>query len=175
MISVRAATTDDVEICAAMVADVQQATWSRFAGPAFEPHRASDLVPGWSRAVCDPQHVALVAEVDGQVAGVWRAFPEDQSVHPSVTDGTSAHVADAYVCELFHGAGVAQRLMEEGLLVLTGAGFDSVRLWVPVRNARARAFYRRSGFRDTGKERQWAGVRRCEMRRRLQDVLPVDG
>ena len=60
------------------------------------------------------------------------------------------------------GTGTARRLLEEVAGHAAANGAPSLTLWVTDGNDRARAFYRRAGFRSTGrrqpvpeKPRQW--------------------
>ncbi len=50
----------------------------------------------------------------------------------------------------FWGQGVGQRLLEAALDFIRSQGLDRARLWVGEENWRARRFYQRLGFRETG-------------------------
>jgi GNAT superfamily N-acetyltransferase len=92
--------------------------------------------------------VALVAEMDGDVAGimVWGVH-EDYSY---VLDELRRHgrVEDIVVAARFRGLGVGQALLAEAERLTREAGIKRLRLTMLAGNDVALTAYRRAGFRD---------------------------
>jgi ribosomal protein S18 acetylase RimI-like enzyme len=77
-------------------------------------------------------------------------------------DAGGWHVISMWVSHPARGTGIARRLLEEVARHASAHGVASLTLWVTDGNDRARAFYRRAGFRSTGRRqlvpenpRQW--------------------
>lgn len=62
----------------------------------------------------------------------------------------TVELSKLYVLRPFHGTGIADRLMEEGLGYAKARGLSIVWLCVWERNPRAQAFYQRWGFKTVG-------------------------
>jgi GNAT superfamily N-acetyltransferase len=99
-----------------------------------------------------PNYWCLMAESGGEAAGYVMA-------HPAVTDGDDpqpipglAHIWLLFVTPTWWGTGVAKRLHDAALGEARRWECEAIRLWTPRRNARARAFYAREGWRETGAE-----------------------
>lgn len=162
---IRAATRDDAEAFATVIA-AAQATWSTWAGEAFQPYDAGQLAEQWSSRLADPATLAFVAcDEAGRVVAVAAAGPEAGSFEPSDTSTASAHLSTLFALPEHHGGGVAQALHDHLLAVLRYAGYHTVRLWVPEGATQARRFYERNGWASTGKITAFAGLARVEMRR----------
>ena len=122
---------------------------------------------GWDDAWC------LVAEAAGRpVAYVAilhaRTFEEPRTPIPGL-----AHLWHLFVLRDWWGSGVAGHLLREAVSEARRRGYEWARLWTPRDHARARAFYRREGWRDTGEE-QYApdlDLDIVEMRRPLGVML----
>jgi GNAT superfamily N-acetyltransferase len=63
-----------------------------------------------------------------------------------------AHIWHLFVRPAWWGKGVATRLHGAALDEARRRGAGAIRLWTPAGNARARAFYAREGWRETGAE-----------------------
>ncbi|MGH7717283.1 MAG: GNAT family N-acetyltransferase [Gemmatimonadaceae bacterium] len=100
------------------------------------------------RELADPALTYLIAEVDGAVAGyaLVRAGPAP----PCVTGPAPVEIWRFYVDRPWHGSGVAQALMTACESEARRRGGRTLWLGVWERNARARRFYEKSGFRDVG-------------------------
>jgi GNAT superfamily N-acetyltransferase len=96
----------------------------------------------------DPDHVTLLAEWDGELAGYaqLRRFPTP----PCVTGPHAVELRRFYVDAPFHGRGLAQRLMAEAVSTARRMGFATLWLAVWEHNPRGMAFYQKSGFSDVG-------------------------
>ncbi len=111
-----------------------------------EPFRASRFERWRSRRFDDePQGCAtLVAELDGAVVGFADVGPERPQA-----DGRERGWGEVYAFYLHPsawGSGAAAPLMAACVQRLADAGFADAALWVFRDNARARAFYARTGW-----------------------------
>lgn len=100
------------------------------------------------RELVDPDITTLLAEVDGQLAGY--AQLRFGAVPPCVTGEAAVELWRFYVARSWHGRGVAQTLMRRVELEANLRGARTVWLGVWERNARATAFYLKTGFKDVG-------------------------
>jgi len=132
------------------------------------PATATDLAPLtalWVRrwadahaAVSPPELVAIRTPEDfaTRLAGflavgdLWVIGPE------GAPDGFVAlkdhHLDQLYVDRPLEGTGAARVLMDHGLAVLAARGYAMAELWCNTGNARAAAFYRKTGWRLRGAE-----------------------
>ena len=86
-------------------------------------------------------YVALVAEVDGGPVGFAVAFALDRPDGGSGVELNALHVLPSH-----HGTGVAQALMDAVVAALRTWDVPTAHLLVLEGNARAEAFYRRTGW-----------------------------
>ncbi len=73
--------------------------------------------------------------------------------HPLSTDGEDGQVAELYalyVRPAWWSTGTGRALMDRVLARSSGAGYQSITLWVLRDNQRARRFYQRAGFAPDG-------------------------
>ncbi|WP_136709285.1 GNAT family N-acetyltransferase [Agromyces sp. H66] len=96
-------------------------------------HRTADTYPARVRDRLDR---TWLAERDGIITGFVVVVGDE--------------VEQVYVDAAARGTGVAAMLLEHAERVVAGAGHQLAWLAVVAGNARARAFYERSGWRDTG-------------------------
>ena len=61
-----------------------------------------------------------------------------------------AHLGHLFVKPQYWGSGVAAELLAHATAAATRRGYESMRLFVPVGQARARRFYSREGFSAVG-------------------------
>lgn len=112
-----------------------------YAAEAFAPARQA-------LELADPAASTLLAYRGDTLCG----FAQIRLGHPGPrsTNGASAELHRLYVDRRWHGRGVAGELLAHGCADAIAAG--SAALWLKVweRNARAIAFYRKSGFVDVG-------------------------
>ncbi len=98
--------------------------------------------------LADPLSTFLLAETNGRAiayAKLHRGEAPD-----GVSPARAIELARLYVDKEMHGKGVAHKLMEEMLRLATAEAFTSIWLGVWEHNERAKAFYRKCGFRDAG-------------------------
>ncbi|HEX6458175.1 MAG TPA: GNAT family N-acetyltransferase [Thermoleophilaceae bacterium] len=105
-----------------------------------------------------PERLALpgcwsrVAEGDGQMVGYVILRPAVEHETPDRLIPGLVHLYHLFVRPAWWGRGVATELLSSGLADAVQRGYHSARLWTPRRNVRARAFYRREGWHETGAE-----------------------
>jgi GNAT superfamily N-acetyltransferase len=90
---------------------------------------------------------AAVAEASGAVVGVGGYVPGRDGRDGALIPGL-AHIAAVFVDEAWWGRGVATALLAALVEHMRGAGYREARLYTPVGQARARAFYAREGWRE---------------------------
>jgi GNAT superfamily N-acetyltransferase len=119
------------------------ANMERYVAEHFSPeHQTAELA--------DPRLITLVAEVEGRPAGYAQL---GRTPAPACVAGPApVEILRFYVDRPWHGQGVAASLMEAA--AGAAADFGGRTLWLGVweRNARAIAFYRKSGFAEVGNQ-----------------------
>jgi GNAT superfamily N-acetyltransferase len=101
------------------------------------------VAPGvWSRRALDGGRVGHVLFEPARASRDWA------DVVPGV-----AHVAHVFVDEAWWGSGLAARLLAAAVAEARAQGYRAARLWTPAGQARARAFYAREGWHETGATR----------------------
>ncbi|HKN94111.1 MAG TPA: GNAT family N-acetyltransferase [Thermoleophilaceae bacterium] len=139
-----------------MIAVLEDAssTYSEWAPEGWNP--AQTLADSERKLI--PERIGLpgwwsqVAEHDGQMVGYVILRPATEGYAADRPIAGLAHVWHLFVRRAWWGSGVASGLLSAGLAGAAERGYDSARLWTPRLNARARAFYRREGWRETGEE-----------------------
>ena len=115
-------------------ADLQSAAWL-----GGRPHRASTERD--REYLSEPDRVAELAETDGELLGLAAFWPRDDRI---------AHLGYLFVDPGHQGRRVGRVLLERALAEMRRRGFTRAQLRTPVLNARARRFYEREGWSDTG-------------------------
>lgn len=112
-------------------------------------------VPQQTAELSDPDYVTLLAYVDGGLA----AFAQvRRKTTPACVQGPApVELQRIYVDRPWHGRGVAAPLLAAVFDVVRELGGRTVWLSVWERNPRGRAFYVKSGFRQTGTADFWVG------------------
>jgi GNAT superfamily N-acetyltransferase len=90
---------------------------------------------------------AIVAEAADHVVGVGGYVRGREGRDGPLVPGL-AHVAAVFVDEAWWGRGVAAELLARLVEHMRAAGFREARLYTPVGQMRARAFYVREGWRE---------------------------
>jgi diamine N-acetyltransferase len=148
----RTATLDDAGTLAALASEVFAEAYAT----AFPTEQA---LLSYVRAAFAPRAI----EEDLQVSSVWYRLGLDGDVPagfikmakstplvPLDPEAETVELSKLYVLSRFHGRGMADQLMEEGLGYANARGVGIVWLCVWERNPRAQAFYRRWGFSVVG-------------------------
>lgn len=98
--------------------------------------------------LADPDITTLLVEADGHLAGYAQLR---SGVAPEcVTGEWPIELWRFYIAQPWHGRGLAQALMQRVELEACRRGARTLWLGVWERNARAKAFYQKSGFSDVG-------------------------
>jgi ribosomal protein S18 acetylase RimI-like enzyme len=128
--SVRRATEADTE--------VMRRLWDDFSEEAhYTPYPSAPFDPALVR-----DHVALVAEEDGEVVG---------TLYANLSTPHFGYVFGVYTVPAARGRGVGRALMRAVAEHLRGEGRDYVVLSVDTPNGGAREFYDRLGFEDASR------------------------
>jgi ribosomal protein S18 acetylase RimI-like enzyme len=99
-----------------------------------------------------PDHVLLVAEADGEIAGFLAARVEYGG--PIFARPDFGYVTDTCVSPVYRRLGIARELFEEARLWFQARNLPSIRVSVSTENEAAMAFWREVGFRPF-MERLW--------------------
>jgi ribosomal protein S18 acetylase RimI-like enzyme len=101
-----------------------------------------------AREILDPSTTTLICEDDGEFVGYAQLRWGQAPAH--LTAKCPMEIQRIYVVRKWHGRGLAQELMAEALRRAERGGADLVWLGVWELNPRAIAFYRKSGFEESG-------------------------
>ncbi len=101
-----------------------------------------------AREISDPKMATLVCEHKEQFVGFAQLRWERSAA--CIKAERPAEIQRLYVCETWHGKGVAQDLMSESMALAKAHGSDQVWLGVWEHNPRAMAFYGKWGFSAVG-------------------------
>ncbi len=111
----------------------------------------------------------LIKHAEG---GFWVAFDGNRPVGFIVVEPECRYqgevvpeIHELVVDSSYQGRGIGRRLMETALNFLKERGYRKVALWVGEKNKDAQEFYRRLGFKFTGRQGSW-----LRMEKDLQDV-----
>jgi ribosomal protein S18 acetylase RimI-like enzyme len=103
--------------------------------------------------LAEPDHILMIAEVDGVPAGYTMLVtgdPHDPDVAAAITTRPTIELSKVYVMPEQHGTGVAAALMDASMAAARDAGAVSMWLGVNNKNVRANRFYEKSGFAIVG-------------------------
>jgi GNAT superfamily N-acetyltransferase len=146
----RTATRRDALAVAELVA-AGFATYRAFAPPGWQPRPAMQeeaelhgvLSSGDVRS-----RIAVTPEARTAGFTAWR--PATARTDPPEPIPGRAHLRALFVASAWQGTGLATELLAWSVGGMRDSGFDSAQLWTPTDHTRARAFYEREGWRDTG-------------------------
>jgi len=94
----------------------------------------------------DPATWWRVAEFAGEVCGHVAILPSELVTWRPAPDPEVAHLWQLFVRPAAWGSGVAVALLEAAVDRASAQGYAQIRLFTPVRQARARRFYEREGW-----------------------------
>ena len=103
--------------------------------------------------LADANRVLFLAEQTDEAIGYAMLIlgePTDPAVAASITLHPTAELSKLYVRPGHHGAGISVALVDAALESARAAGCAGMWLGVNQENARANAFYEKSGFRQVG-------------------------
>ena len=144
---------------AALLHDVAAATFP-LACPPDAPRSDVDAfidahlsVAAFERYLASDSHDITVALESDRAVGYVMTIagePADPGVAAAIQHRPTVEVSKIYARPELHGTGLASRLMDAAVAVARERGAASVWLGVNQQNARANAFYERSGFARVG-------------------------
>ncbi len=111
--------------------------------------KASELDDKVASNICkkvegDPDHIIVVAELDGKIVGCATIIIEQKFIH---NGGRAAHIEDVAVDTKYQGAAVGKKLVNHALDIASSRGcYKSI---LHCTNNLA-MFYKRLGFRNSG-------------------------
>lgn len=108
--------------------------------------KASDLdmaqaIKIFEKITSNPDHIVLVAELDGRIAGCITLLIEQKFIHRG---GKIAHMEDLAVDERYQGRDIGQQLMEHAINYAKTRGCYKIVLVCP---DNVKAFHERFGFK----------------------------
>jgi len=122
-----------------------------------------------ARELSDPGMITVLAEANGEIVGYSQVRRKETPA--CVTQEAPAEIYRFYVDAAAHGKGVAKPLMEQSLAAARDLGAKHIWLGVWEKNARAIAFYRKSGFHEIGSQFFQLG---SDRQRDLVVARPID-
>jgi len=133
----------------AALAALGRATFIETFGHLYDPEDLAAFLPthseeAWREQLESPDFAVRVAEDGGALVGYAKLGPKSL---PYETAAPALELRQIYVLKPWHGAGIAQALMEWVLAEARRRGAHELYLSVYVDNHRARRFYERYGFR----------------------------
>ena len=114
----------------------------------LEAFLSSFGVADWEDQLRDPAFACRIAEVDGEAVGYVKLGPLKIPVEE---DSPALLLDQLYILKPYHGAGIAQALMDWTFNEARRRGASRLYLTVYVDNYRARRFYDRYGFEAVGR------------------------
>ena len=148
---VREATTDDAAMIGEVHADAWRVAYRDLFEPAFLSNQVDTRRQRWAEAMAEPEFAAttlLVAERGHRVVAFAHFGPAEE-------DDGKGEIFACYTRPAAWGTGVAGALLDRVLETLADARYRDVRAWTLAGANRARHFYKKSGFRDSGRRREW--------------------
>ncbi len=139
----------DVEEAVALVAEAFVG-YRAFAPADWEPPAVDAQVRGLVGWAADPDYWGELARDDAGLVGFASVVPAVRATSRPASDAAVAHLGHLFVTPGYWGSGVAAQLLARARAAALGRGFASMRLFVPVGQARARRFYAREGFTAAG-------------------------
>ncbi len=163
---IRTATAEDAKAVASIQVRAWQAAYRGILPAQLLAELSVDLrETSWRQMIADPACLTLVDAGEPAAGFCALALPS----RDEDADERTAEVAATYVEPARWQGGVGKALLGHALGSLEHGRWDAVTLWVFQRNAQARAFYARSGFRLDGAKstHEASGVATARMRLKL--------
>lgn len=150
-ITIRRATLAD----ASVLAEIGRRTFDKtFTGTCTEDDMQEFLQENFNidqvkKELSDPGDLFFFAEKDGQVAGYMR-LKEDYQYFELMKQWKSLELKRIYIDEPFMGKGIAQQLIDFAENLAKEKNYEVLWLGVWEHNYRAKRFYEKMGFKDSG-------------------------
>ncbi|MCX6352069.1 MAG: GNAT family N-acetyltransferase [Bacteroidetes bacterium] len=103
-----------------------------------------------SKEMQDPDDYFFIAKIDGIVAGYCRLKEDKDMPLENLKSLKSIELKRLYVLDEFHGVGVAKSLMDYSIDFFKNINYQAMYLSVWEYNFRARGFYEKHGFINSG-------------------------
>ena len=149
MFELRRATVEDAEAIAE-TAQLGFASFRAWAGPAYDPPPAALELQQVREGLRRPSVWAMIAFSGGEPAGHVSVTQARERAEPRPDIPGLAHLWQLFVRPPWWGSGLATRLNALAVANAAERGFEAIRLYTPVGNLRARAFYEREGWTTDG-------------------------
>ncbi len=138
---------------AARLAELGTRTFTDTFGHLYSPENLTTFLAThseerWHRELSDTAFAVRIGEADGQAVAYAKLGPPTLPFEPR---GKPIELRQFYILKPWHGAGVAEELMQWVLDEAGRRGADELYLSVFVDNHRARRFYERYGFEAVGR------------------------
>ncbi len=152
-LKIRRGNPRDAETLAPLAVKIFNDTFA--ANPLNKPEDMRDYiaefmsVAAFEQELADKDSVFFIAESDGEMVGYAKL--KESSTEDSVADANPIELCRLYVAHEFHGAGIANELMDECFVEATAKKFQTMWLGVWEFNFRAQRFYEKLGFQAVGK------------------------
>jgi len=145
----RAIARGDIDELAALVAD-SFVGYRSFAPADWQPPGASEQLRGLQGWIEYPDFWGELACEADSLAGHATFIPAVRHASRPVPDPTLAHLGHLFVKPRHWGSGLATQLLAHATSAAGKRGFEAMRVFVAVGQARARRFYAREGFTAAG-------------------------
>jgi GNAT superfamily N-acetyltransferase len=130
--------------------------YREFAPPFWRPPDEAAQIEHFRRLFGEGHIWCLLAEHEGTIAGQVSFVPASAGAAPVGEPGL-AHLSGLFVEPRWWGGGLARSLHAAALEEAAARGYTAMRLFTPAGQARARRFYEREGWAQTGDARDIAG------------------
>jgi ribosomal protein S18 acetylase RimI-like enzyme len=148
-VELRRVRVDDAEALAATVAEGFE-SFRGWALPGWEPPEAGFELSRFREGLSQPSLWGLVGVEDGEICGHVTFVQAREREEPRPDIPGLAHLWQLFVRPRWWGTGLATRLNRLAVEEAARQGYETIRLFTPAGNARARAFYEREGWRAAG-------------------------
>lgn len=146
----RSATPRDALAVAELVA-AGFGTYRAFMPPGWQPRSAMQEEVELHVVLSSGNVRSRIAQTpEGRAVGFTAWRPATARTDPPEPIPGRAHLRALFVAPRWQGIGLATELLAWSVDGMRDSGFDSAQLWTPTEHTRARAFYEREGWRDTG-------------------------
>jgi GNAT superfamily N-acetyltransferase len=121
-----------------------------WAAPGWDPPLTGFELSSYREALARPSLWGLIAVDGGEVAGHVTVVQAREREEPRADIPGMAHLWQLFVRPRWWGTGLAVRFNALAVEESARRGYDTMRLFTPAGNARARAFYEREGWSTFG-------------------------
>jgi len=152
-LKIRLGTSEDAKMLAPLAVKIFNDTFA--ANPLNKPEDMEAYiaefmsVEAFKRELADKDSIFFIAEIGGKMVGYAKL--KENSTEDCVSDKSPIELCRLYVAHEFHGAGIANKLMDKCFSVATLKNYKTMWLGVWEFNFRAQRFYEKLGFQAVGK------------------------